>query len=283
MLSSLLIFSSLSQFFQKNKKILTGYVAVVVVTGVQHPKMMQSQQRHLLRLSSANFLFPSPPPPFTHHLYFPGRPTNPYPLCSAHNAWVAQLISSQPPPELPIQLPPSVSSLLSASNDSSFQTAASFLITGAFTLFLFRTLRRGAKRAKERRLRSSALETSALKVKGKKRKRPPSADETLLGALIAAAFGILLYKFTTSVEYTLNNQPLSPNYSVRQITITIRTIINGMCYLATFVFGFNSLGLFLYSGQLAMNSFVRVSEDNAHLNSKVESTEDQSSDNTLQK
>lgn len=41
---------------------------------------------------------------------------------------------------------------------------------------------------------------------------------------------------------------------VRQITITIRTIINGICYLATFVFGINSVGLFLYSGQLALNS-----------------------------
>ncbi|KAE8667809.1 Carbamoyl phosphate synthetase B [Hibiscus syriacus] len=32
-----------------------------------------------------------------------------------------------------------------------------------------------------------------------------------------------------------------------------RTIVNGLCYLATFVYGFNSLGLFLYSGQLALS------------------------------
>lgn len=31
--------------------------------------------------------------------------------------------------------------------------------------------------------------------------------------------------------------------------------MNGLCYLATFVFGINSIGLFLYSGQLALNSF----------------------------
>lgn len=30
--------------------------------------------------------------------------------------------------------------------------------------------------------------------------------------------------------------------------------MNGLCYLATFVFGINAIGLFLYSGQLAMNS-----------------------------
>lgn len=28
-----------------------------------------------------------------------------------------------------------------------------------------------------------------------------------------------------------------------------------MCYLATFVFGINSIGLMLYSGQLALDSF----------------------------
>lgn len=40
-----------------------------------------------------------------------------------------------------------------------------------------------------------------------------------------------------------------------------RTIINGLCYLATFVFGINSVGLFLYSGQLAINSFMDDSNE----------------------
>lgn len=35
--------------------------------------------------------------------------------------------------------------------------------------------------------------------------------------------------------------------------------MNGLCYLATFVFGINSVGLFLYSGQLAINSFMEES------------------------
>lgn len=37
------------------------------------------------------------------------------------------------------------------------------------------------------------------------------------------------------------------------MTITIRTIVNGLFYLATCVFGMNSIGLFLYSGQLVLN------------------------------
>lgn len=40
------------------------------------------------------------------------------------------------------------------------------------------------------------------------------------------------------------------------ISTVCRTIINGICYLATFVFGINSVGLFLYSGQLALNSLM---------------------------
>lgn len=35
----------------------------------------------------------------------------------------------------------------------------------------------------------------------------------------------------------------------------LRTIVNGLCYLATFVFGANSVGLILYAGQLALGSF----------------------------
>ncbi|ONK67061.1 uncharacterized protein A4U43_C06F15260 [Asparagus officinalis] len=51
-------------------------------------------------------------------------------------------------------------------------------------------------------------------------------------------------------------------FQVRQITITIRTIINGLCYLATFVFGINSVGLLLYSIQLAFSSFMESPADN---------------------
>lgn len=67
----------------------------------------------------------------------------------------------------------------------------------------------------EQRLRSSEANESLRKASLQiKRKSPPSADQALVGALIAAAFGLLLYKFTTSVENTLSQQVLSNNYSV---------------------------------------------------------------------
>ena len=42
--------------------------------------------------------------------------------------------------------------------------------------------------------------------------------------------------------------------ALRLLTFCFRTIINGLCYLATFVFGVNSIGLMLYAGQLALGS-----------------------------
>ncbi|VFQ59742.1 unnamed protein product [Cuscuta campestris] len=82
---------------------------------------------------------------------------------------------------------------------------------------------------------------------------PPSPVQALFGGLTAGVIALVLYKFTTTIESSLNRQAISDNFSVRQMTITIRTIVNGLFYLATCVFGMNSIGLFLYSGQLVLN------------------------------
>jgi hypothetical protein len=86
-------------------------------------------------------------------------------------------------------------------------------------------------------------------------KGPPSPFQTFLGAISAGIISLILYKFATIIEAGLSRQTISDDFSARQITITVRTIINGLTYLATFIFGLNSIGLFLYSGQLALKSF----------------------------
>ncbi|XP_059301196.1 uncharacterized protein LOC132053263 [Lycium ferocissimum] len=170
-----------------------------------------------------------------------------------------------PPEEGPIELPSSITDIFATSDDpSTLQTATSLLLTGAISVFLFRSLRRRAKRAKELKLRSTGAKKTlkeeaveslkAITPTPIDTKAPPSPASALLGGLTAGVIALLLYKFTTTVEASLNRQTLSDSFSVRQITITIRTIINGICYLATFIFGINSVGLFLYSGQLALNS-----------------------------
>lgn len=223
----------------------------------------------------------SRPPRFP---YRPIKPNHHYSLCSAHNTWLAQLSEVltaattadtplvAPPVEGPVELPPSAPSIFATTDDPTLlQTATSVLLTGAITVFLFRSLRRRAQRAKETKFRSSGTKKSlkedavdnlkSMFLSPVTAKSPPSPVQAFLGAITAAVIATILYKFTTTIEASLNRQTLSDNYSVRQITITVRTIINGICYLATFVFGANALGLFLYSGQLAFNSFMGGESD----------------------
>ncbi|KAL5736421.1 hypothetical protein ACOSP7_030908 [Xanthoceras sorbifolium] len=230
---------------------------------------------------------------------------------SIHPSWLAQVqeptTSSTPQEEGPVELTQSI--FATTDDPTPIQVATSVLLTGAISIFLFRALRRRAKRSKELQFRSSGAKKSLkdealdnLKAMGSasiESKSPPSPVQALLGGLTAGVIALILYKFTTTIEAALNRQTISDSFSVRQITITIRTIINGICYLATFVFGINSIGLLLYAGQLTINSFMEDSSDKetenkgeqqlGSLNSTPESPmgnseltsnkEDQSSDN----
>ncbi|EEC72993.1 hypothetical protein OsI_06901 [Oryza sativa Indica Group] len=217
-------------------------------------------------------------------------------------------------------------------NPTPLQTATSVLLTGAISVFLFRSIRRRARRAKElvipsllihlrcafstgehtwstnpisfrdtegrsggvekpNNLSKEALEglrlVSASPIEVDK---PPSPVQALLGGIAAGVIALILYKFTTTIEAALNRQTISDSFSVRQITITIRTIINGICYLATFVFGINSIGLVLYGLQLTFASIMgddnsssaaeKISEQSntmASSNSSTDSTSDNES------
>ncbi|XP_057540151.1 uncharacterized protein LOC130818124 [Amaranthus tricolor] len=206
-------------------------------------------------------------------LTFLHKPISPHSFSSNFRSvsqpWPLFAISDE---EGPIELSPDVPSIFSTNDDPTpLQVSTSVLLTGAITVFLFRSVRRRAKRAKELRMRSSGAKTlkeealDSLKAIGTvsiEPKSQPSAIQAFLGAITAGVIALILYKFTTTIEAALNRQSISDNFSVRQITVTIRTIINGLCYLATFVFGMNSVGLFLYSGQLALNSFSEDSEGN---------------------
>ncbi|KAL2331392.1 hypothetical protein Fmac_018973 [Flemingia macrophylla] len=173
--------------------------------------------------------------------------------------------------EGPVELPFSSSIFATTDDPSPIQVASSVLLTGAITVFLFRSLRRRAQRVKQSQFRSSGEKKSikeealdSLKALGSasvEAKGPPSPGQALLGGVSAGIIALILYKFATTIEASLNRQTISDNYSVRQITITIRTIVNGLTYLATFVFGLNSLGLFLYSLQLGIKSITEGSTE----------------------
>ncbi|CAN6558206.1 unnamed protein product [Malus baccata var. baccata] len=288
--------------------------------------MLQTQ--HLLLSNFPIFLshpqthFLSPPNLSPFPLTFLHKPTSLCPVSAHSRAGPEQWLAEAPEPTTatpytplefapdgPEELPPSSSPVFATNDDpSSLQVATSVLLTGAITVFLFRSLRRRAKRAKELKYRSSGVKKSlkdealdslkALSTGSVEAKGPPSPVQALLGGISAGVIALILYKFTTTIEASLNRQTISDNFSVRQITITIRTIINGLCYLATFVFGINAVGLVLYAGQLAINSIMEdINEDtqtqgeeqSGSLNSTVESPtnsgensnkDDQSSDGT---
>lgn len=248
--------------------------------------MLQSLYLHL---SPPNSLLTLSPllhnPSLIPSLSFLYKPTKPHSLSSHFRPnsepWAAMADAQPPdsptfalPEDGPIQLSPDVPSIFATTDEPTLlQVSTSVLLTGAITIFLFRSIRRRAKRAKELRIRSSSGATKTLKDEAldslkaigtisAEAKAPPSPAQALLGGITAGIIALILYKFTTTVEAALNRQTMSDVYSVRQITITIRTIINGLCYLATFVFGINSVGLFLYSGQLALNSVFGDSKGN---------------------
>ncbi|XP_020598992.1 uncharacterized protein LOC110038479 [Phalaenopsis equestris] len=234
---------------------------------------------------------PSPIFPFHSPLVFISLRQSP--LAAVFRPWLAELPEFFPPSPIgetegPVEILSSSSSSLFAINDSltPLQTATSVLLTGAITVFLFRSLRRRAKRAKELRVRSTGTTNvkgiteeafESLKTIGVgpgEAKSPPSPIQALLGGITAGVIAVILYKFTTIVEASLNRQTISDNFSVRQLTITIRTIVNGLCYLATFVFGINSIGLILYSIQLAFSSVMEgTSNNSSSINIEGENTD----------
>ncbi|GLJ26482.1 hypothetical protein SUGI_0511490 [Cryptomeria japonica] len=122
------------------------------------------------------------------------------------------------------------------------QITASCLLTGSIAFLLYRSFKRRAKRAKEKRFRSSGVEdvrkeaklealkalekANSLAEELKPNGPPPSAVQALVGAIMAGAIAYVLYNFTIAVESSLDKQFVSSNYSIRQIKITTRTIIN---------------------------------------------------------
>ena len=165
----------------------------------------------------------------------------------------------------PIELPPELTDPFAIPETTPLQTAASIVLTGLITVLLFRSIRRRSRRAKENRFRSTGEEKLSVKEDAKKsaiallqktpevKTPPPDAFQTLFGAVVAGGIALVLYKFTVTVEGGFVNKVVSTNYSIRNLTITVRTIVTGLCYLATFVFAANSIGLTLLSLQLALN------------------------------
>ena len=67
--------------------------------------------------------------------------------------------------------------------------------------------------------------------------------QALTGGVTGLAIAFVLYGFTQTVVSSFDGKPVPESYQARQITITVRTIVSGLAYLATFVYAANGTGL----------------------------------------
>jgi hypothetical protein len=67
--------------------------------------------------------------------------------------------------------------------------------------------------------------------------------KAFIGAIQALAIAAGLLFFATKVDTVILSSPLPDQHTARNLAITVRTIIRGLVYLATFIFAANGVGL----------------------------------------
>lgn len=72
---------------------------------------------------------------------------------------------------------------------------------------------------------------------------PPAHPPTCSGAAQAGAIAYLLFLASGYVDAFLDKQTLPEQYTARNVAVLVQTVCRGLVYLATFIFGANSLGL----------------------------------------
>ena len=74
--------------------------------------------------------------------------------------------------------------------------------------------------------------------------RPKSVLRCFTGSLISGTIASAAYALTSSISSTFAAKPIhSDNLTAIKISIAVRTLVMGMCALATFVFALSAVGL----------------------------------------
>jgi hypothetical protein len=82
--------------------------------------------------------------------------------------------------------------------------------------------------------------------------------QALTGGITGLAIAFVLYGFTQTVMSSFDGKPVPESYQARQITITVRTIVSGLAYLATFVYAANGTGLCALAAQKWLDKLTGV-------------------------
>ncbi|KAK9825156.1 hypothetical protein WJX81_006625 [Elliptochloris bilobata] len=135
-------------------------------------------------------------------------------------------------------------------------------------IFIARLLRKRAKTSLSQRWASMGKQSAADEGAQAQQRPPVKATPltALWGAVQAGAMAYGMWLVSTGVDAYFDRQAMPGQYTVRNITVTIRTVTRGLAYLATFIFGANAIGLSALSVQLlvrpdAVEEEVDVSEN----------------------
>ena len=89
-----------------------------------------------------------------------------------------------------------------------------------------------------------------------KRVEKLTAQQSFVGGITAIGISIVLYEFAQNIQASFDSRPVPVSYQIRQISNTVRTIVEGLAYLATFIYAANGTGLVALSMQKLLDTAV---------------------------
>ena len=89
-----------------------------------------------------------------------------------------------------------------------------------------------------------------------KRAEKLTAQQSFVGGITAIGISIILHEFAQNIQASFDSRPVPVSYQIRQISNTVRTIVEGLAYLATFIYAANGTGLVALSMQKLLDTAV---------------------------
>lgn len=156
------------------------------------------------------------------------------------------------------------------------QNLFGFLFTAFCGWYFWRVVKKRGKRAQTFRV-ANQLSPEELKEREEERKlkdKKLNASQAFTGGITGIAISAGLYIFASKISSGFDNSSLPESYTARQISITVRTIVEGLVYLATFVYAANGVGLTLLGFKKLKNRYFDISLEDALEESRKEESED---------
>jgi len=126
----------------------------------------------------------------------------------------------------------------------------------AFSFWYFaRAVQKRSGKAREFRVANRLPEEQRKRIDEERSQKTKelTAMQSLTGGLTGLGISAVLYVFASKVSASFDGKALPESETVRQISITVRTIVEGLSYLATFVYAANGVGLIALAGQKTLD------------------------------